>query len=402
MKPAKLEHVDSTVIISDRFTRTGEHADQTRFPERLAPGTRVGPYLVISEVGGGGMGRVYQAQDTELDRAVALKVLPPNWCDNREYLARFRTEGVAQAQLNSPFVAVLHNMFKHPAGWVLVLEYLRGQTLKQRIQQHGPLSLEEARWIFDQALLGAEHAHNAGIVHCDLKPSNIFVNEEGQVKLMDFGVARLLGREAAGASGALMGTLLYIAPEQVNGRQVDYRADIYGLGICLYEALTGRLPFERRRDYALMHAHVQEAPPRPSRFRRLPRQVERIILKAIQKEPHKRFQNVAEFRLALMAALDSARSGWWRRAARPPAGTAQGFLDDPYRYSRPRERRRGGLGLDGALVAVILALGAALWLGPEAKETFSRWLAPEPAAAVKTAPPATDARYAPLRRAWGD
>jgi len=301
----KTDKPQSTVIITDRFIeRRGLHAlragDESG-TEPLEVGSMVGRYLTLSRVGVGGMGIVYRAHDTELNRTVALKVLPPHLGQNPEYLKRFRTEARAQARLNSPYIITLYELMEHPAGQVLVLEYVEGETLESRLRHYGPLSIAEASRIFEQALRGIEHIHQMGVVHRDLKPSNIFITRDGAVKLMDFGIARLMDNHDPSQHGTMVGTLLYISPEQINGRETDCRSDIYTLGISLFESVAGRLPFERRSDYALMHAHVQENPPSPKEFqRRLPPKLEAVILKAIEKEPNRRFQSAAEFRLALM------------------------------------------------------------------------------------------------------
>jgi eukaryotic-like serine/threonine-protein kinase len=275
-KANKADKLQSTVIISDRFTeRRARHvvnsADEASI-EPLEPGSMVGRYLTLSRIGIGGMGVVYRAHDTELNRTVALKVLPPRLSKYPEYLKRFHTEAQAQARLNSPHVVTLFEMIDHPVGQILVLEHVEGETLESRLRHYGPLSVPEAVRVFEQAMRGVEHIHQMGVVHRDLKPSNIFIKRDGGIKLMDFGIARLMDNHDPSQKGAMVGTLLYISPEQINGRETDGRSDVYTLGISLFEAVTGRLPFERRTDYALMHAHVQENPPSPKEFqRRLPR-----------------------------------------------------------------------------------------------------------------------------------
>jgi serine/threonine-protein kinase len=304
-KANKADKLQSTVIISDRFTErraqlSARPADEPAV-EPLEPGSMVGRYLTLSRIGVGGMGIVYRAHDTELNRTVALKVLPPKLSKYPEYLKRFHTEAQAQARLNSPHVVTLYEMMDHPVGQVLVLEYVEGETLESRLRHYGPLTVPEAVRVFEQAMRGVEHIHRMGVVHRDLKPSNIFITRDGEIKLMDFGIARLMDNHDPSQNGAMVGTLLYISPEQINGRETDGRSDIYTLGISLFEAVTGRLPFERRSDYALMHAHVQENPPSPKEFqRRLPRELEAVILKAIAKDPNRRFQTVTEFRAALL------------------------------------------------------------------------------------------------------
>jgi serine/threonine-protein kinase len=366
-------------------------------PEMLEPGTRLGRYLIIGRLGGGGMGVVYKAQDPELERTVALKVLPPHLCRHPEYLARFRAEARANARLGHPNVVTLYAFLELPVGEVLVLEYIEGQTLEQRLRSEGPLAPQEAVRIFEQVLRGVEHIHARGVIHRDLKPGNIFLARDGTVKLMDFGVARILNDRDLGQRGTMVGTLLYIAPEQINGRETDCRSDIYTLGISLFEAVTGRLPFERRTDYALMHAHVQEAPPRPRQFqRRLPPALEWVILKAIEKEPDRRFQSASEFREALLKiGLVERRCSSTKAATTRHADSEEGlglWRQAWRRALAPDLKRRRWLGmlwLDVALVAAVFGLVFALGLYPAGKPRPSTETPAAAADAVTAKPPKT-------------
>lgn len=408
----KANKTQSTVIITDRFLeRRGLHAtrEETSAAEPLEVGSMVGRYLTLSRVGVGGMGVVYRAHDTELNRTVALKVLPPHLCQHPEYLKRFRTEARAQARLNSAHVITLYELMEHPVGQVLVLEYVEGETLESRLRHYGPLSLAEASRIFDQALRGLEQIHQMGVVHRDLKPSNIFITREGTVKLMDFGIARLMDSHDPSQHGTMVGTLLYISPEQINGRETDCRSDVYTLGISLFESVAGRLPFERRSDYALMHAHVQENPPSPKEFqRRLPPKLEAVILKAIEKDPNRRFQSAAEFRSALteLGLMERRQSpGMFSGLRRPQRGDS--------------ERIWGGMWFDISLVAMALLFVVALDLYPLPKSNvdgnaISR-VAPkttqQKVLAIFSRKPAeknkdssdeqTQDKYESLRQAWG-
>ena len=421
----KAGKLQSTVIISDRFTeRRGQvaaRAAEQPASEPLEPGSMVGRYLTLSRVGVGGMGVVYRAHDTELNRTVALKVLPPHLCQHPEYLKRFRTEARAQARLNNPHVITLFEMMEHPVGEVLVLEYVEGETLESRLRHYGPLPAAEIVRVFDQVLRGVEHIHQMGVVHRDLKPSNIFVTRGGTVKLMDFGIARLLDNHDPSQTGTMVGTLLYISPEQINGRETDERSDIYTIGISLFEAVTGRLPFERRTDYALMHAHVQENPPSPKEFqRRLPPALESVILKAIEKDPARRFQSAAEFRAALFGLGLVER----RRSVDDPfsgTGDSTGRL-----AKRQQDRIWGGAWLDISLVAMAVLLTLTLDLFPLRKATDEYVTAevassqiitrPKPARAfvrqpITASPEAEETKSPPtksprdqydaLRQAWG-
>ncbi len=362
--------------------------------EGLAAGEKLGRYLIIDRVGGGGMGVVYKALDTELHRTVALKVLPPHLCKNPDYLSRFRAEAQAHARLNSPHVVALYSMMDLPAGVVLVLEYVAGETLDQRIRCQGPLPVAEATRMMQQALIGADHIHRMGVVHRDLKPGNIFIAQDGSIKIVDFGVAKLMdGRDHQ--RGTMVGTLLYMSPEQINGRETDWRSDIYTLGITLFEAVTGRLPFEGRTDYALMHAHVQESPPRPQRFKRqVPAELEWIILKAIEKNPDRRFQSAVEFRSALLRSRWIKGNAHRTRATMECASDAPSWQDDVRAHApRPRSRWLTGFRLDAALIAVAFGLVVGLGFYPADPP------APDPNATQASKPPKTTHAAAAARRA---
>src|SRR3989344_2765544 len=425
-KANKADKLQSTVIISDRFT--GRRAQLAAQPAAepavgpLEPGSMVGRYLTLSRIGVGGMGIVYRAHDTELNRTVALKVLPPKLSKYPEYLKRFHTEAQAQARLNSPYVVTLFEFMEHPVGQVLVLEYVEGETLESRLRHYGPLSVPEAVRVFEQTMRGVEHIHRMGVVHRDLKPGNIFITRDGEIKLMDFGIARLMDNHDPSQNGAMVGTLLYISPEQINGRETDCRSDIYTLGISLFETVTGRLPFERRTDYALMHAQVQENPPSPKEFqRRLPRELVSVILKAIAKDPNRRFQTAAEFRTTLLG-LGLVE----RRQA--PLGRTGTDKRRPWkrRHESAGQRIWGGAWFDLSLAAVALLLVLALDIYPLHKSPEDNILAANAAAqriaqrksaitvhgqSVSMAPKTTGSkplaaknprdRYETLRQAWG-
>lgn len=295
-KPEKAADMNQTRIIRDPASTT-VNMDMPTFEA----GSTIGSYLVISKLGEGGMGMVYKAHDTTLDRTVALKVLSPHLFRNLEFLQRFRVEAQAQARLNGPNIVTLHSMFEIPGSLVLVMEHVEGHTLDQRLHNEGRLSVATTVWVFEQALLGVERAHRMGIVHRDLKPSNIFITNTHEIKLMDFGVAKILDSKENTQTGSMIGTLMYISPEQITGHDADFRSDIYTLGITLYQAVTGVLPFEKKTDYEYMNAHLHEQPLPPTALQpAIPQELEDIILKAMDKNPDKRFQSAHEFRKALL------------------------------------------------------------------------------------------------------
>jgi len=295
-KPGKATDTHRTRVIKNP-ANTHVSMDTPTFE----PGSTIGSYLVVSKLGEGGMGMVYKAHDTTLDRTVALKVLSPHLFRNLEFLQRFRVEAQAQARLNGPNIVTLHSMFEIPGSLVLVMEHVEGNTLEQRLHNEGRLSVATTVWVFEQALLGVERAHRMGIVHRDLKPSNIFITNTHEIKLMDFGVAKILDSKESTQAGSMIGTLMYISPEQITGHDADFRSDIYTLGITLYQAVTGVLPFEKKTDYEYMNAHLHEQPLPPTALQpAIPQELEDIILKAMDKDPDKRFQGAHEFRKALL------------------------------------------------------------------------------------------------------
>lgn len=391
MATKKAAQLESTLILGDRSARNPEPARSSDVAaaaanEVLAPGTQLDNYVIERKLGAGGMGVVYKAHDGLLDRTVALKILPPHFCENEGFVRRFANEARVQARLDSPYVVKLHALIEKSVGWVLAMEYLEGETLEQRLRRQGTLSVKEAVDVFAQASVGVEHIHHMGIVHQDLKPANIFITVDGRLKLVDFGVARLIDEQDPTKSGT-MGTFLYMSPEQIKGRQIDYRSDIYTLGITLFEAVTGRLPFEGKTHYALMHAHVQENPPPPRKFRtEIPRELEKLILKAIAKDPDRRFQTIAEFRKALLRHR-KVRSRQFQPAAAPPSGDN--------REARKRERS-GSLVRDGVLLIGSVAL--ALLLTGDYPNVETHVAAKDVASRTQT----PEDRYTSLKKAWGN
>lgn len=368
------------------------------------PGTRIDRYLVLERIGGGGMGQVYRARDTELDREVALKIIGRPYCHQPEALNRLRAEAQAQARLRSPQVVTLYSLLELPFAAMLVLEYLEGETLEGCLRR-GPLSAQEAIAIFDQALIGLEHVHEMGVIHRDLKPSNIYLTASGQVKIMDFSVAKFDARDAY-PPRTMVGTLLYIAPEQISGRDTDVRSDIYALGVTLYEAVTGRLPFERRTDYGLMHAHVQERPPSPRDIvHAVPQDLAQVIMKAIEKEPADRYRSATEFRAALRKLSDAPDASF---ALLPANAYGPAPLAHPKAYSA--RRFLAGFGLDLTLVASICAVLYGLGLYPGRGTSVDTAEAPVPQRVAITrpvhvphsVPPRTSDPYRALRQAWGE
>ena len=288
----------------------------------LNPGTRLGPYEVIGAIGAGGMGEVYRAKDARLGRDVAIKVLPPSFAADLDRRTRFEREAQAVAALSHPNVIAIFDTGVHPstdsgqANLYVVMELLTGQTLRERLA-NGPIPVRKAVEMAIQIARGLGAAHGKGIVHRDLKPENIFVLEDGQVKILDFGLARQASDAVHGGTteialtgaGTVMGTVGYMAPEQVRGQAVDARADVFAFGAVLYEMVSGQRAFQRDTAADSMTAILTQDPPelvgsRPD----LSPALDRIIRHCLEKNANERFQNARDIAFALGALSGSTTS----------------------------------------------------------------------------------------------
>jgi serine/threonine protein kinase len=265
-------------------------------------GRVIGNYRVVEKVGEGGMGAVYRAVDLMLERDVAIKAIRPELASEADVVERFRAEARMLARVSHTSIATIYAFFAEGNELFLAMEFVRGESLSQRLHQGGPLPWERAVPLFAVALEGIEQAHRAGIVHRDLKPDNLMITETGAVKVMDFGIARLVGSGRLTRTGLVIGTLRYMAPEQIRGQEADRRTDIYALGTVLYEMVTGRVPFDGNSDYLVLKAQIESHPAPPSSLQPgLPTWLDEAILKALAKDPADRFQTVEELRAYLLA-----------------------------------------------------------------------------------------------------
>lgn len=288
-------------------------------------GQIVGNYKIQEKLGEGGMGAVYKGVDTMLDREVAIKALRPELASQTAVVERFRSEAVTLAKLHHPNIATLYSLFRQGDELYMVLEYVRGETLDSILQRRGALSAEEVIPVFCQILDGINHAHEFGIIHRDIKPANMMLTDKGILKVLDFGIARLLGSNRMTRAGNIIGTLEYMAPEQVKGQETDARSDIYALGMMLYEVLTGRLPFDTENEFELMRRQIEEVPPSPRVLNpAIPVEVEAAIMRSIQKNPDHRFQIAGDFRQALLSAGFASQG-----EMRPSTGSHQSQGYDP-------------------------------------------------------------------------
>ncbi len=263
-------------------------------------GERIGHLRVIASIGVGGMGAVWHAVDELLDRHVALKVIRPELMSRPGLAERFRSEAIVLARLQHPCIAALYGLEKRGDEFVMVMEYVDGQTLDNVLAQQGTLAWSEATRITRAVLDALDHAHESGVIHRDIKPANVMITRAGRVKVMDFGIARLVGAQRQTRTGAAVGTPSYMSPEQLLGQEVDGRADVYAVATLLYELTTGHLPFEVEGDYLRMIAQLQQIPALPSTHNAaLPSGLDLIIARGLQKEPDDRFATSGEFRDAL-------------------------------------------------------------------------------------------------------
>ncbi|MDQ3585594.1 MAG: protein kinase [Acidobacteriota bacterium] len=266
-------------------------------------GQIIGNYKIEEKLGEGGMGAVYRGVDMMLEREVAVKVLRPELGSQPQVVERFRSEAVTLAKLNHPNIATLYSFFRQGDELFMVLEFVRGVTLDHVIGQRGALACEQAIPTFCQMLDGINHAHDFGIIHRDIKPANMMITHKGALKVLDFGIARILGTARMTRAGNVIGTIEYMAPEQVRGLETDARSDIYSLGMLLYEMLTGRAAFDIPNEFELMRAQIEQMPPLPSQLNpAIPYVVEGAIMRAIAKNPDERFQIADDFRAELMNA----------------------------------------------------------------------------------------------------
>src|SRR5580700_4052946 len=259
-------------------------------------------YRVLELVGRGAMGVVYKALDLNLDRPVAIKVMSAESRNDPDFVERFRQEARLQAALNHPNVALLFDYFVHDGAPVAVMEFIDGESLEQLIRRRGAVPAHESIPIFKQALRGVAAAHRAGIIHRDLKPSNLMITRDEIVKVMDFGIAKRQGTTCATKVSTSIGSPLYMAPEQILGRAVDCRTDVYALGVTLYQLLSGQPPFNPRgkTEYSVLNAHVNDLPEPPTVYcRDIPQPLVDAVMRSIAKEPEARFQSADDFMRAL-------------------------------------------------------------------------------------------------------
>lgn len=261
-------------------------------------------FQVLKEIGRGGMGVVFQAYDKQLREQVAIKVLSPLLSHDSDALERLKREVSAARRVTHSNVIRIHDISEANQLYYVSMEFFGGTSLKEYVRQNGALSTMRAFQIASQICDGLEAAHQQGVIHRDLKSQNIIINSSNQIKIIDFGLARTAHLDGMTVSGLIMGTPEYMAPEQVAGKKVDERADIYSLGIILYEIFTGRLPFTGDSAISIGFKQIKDDPPAPRSINpQISEEIEEIILKALQKDPFQRFRTVGDLKRALETAI---------------------------------------------------------------------------------------------------
>lgn len=246
-------------------------------------------YELLEHVGGGGMADVYRAHDKLLDRAVAVKVLHAQFSNDEEFIEKFHREAQGAARLSHPNIVNIYDVGKEGDSHYIIMEYVAGETLKNKIQREGHLSVEEALDIAEEIAEALEHAHTNNLVHCDIKPHNILMMANGRVKVADFGIARAITSSTMTYSGTVVGSVHYFSPEQAKGSIITPKSDIYSLGVVLYEMLTGKLPFTGETPVGIALKHLQEEPVSIRKFNpEIPPIVEAVVRKAMMKNPAER------------------------------------------------------------------------------------------------------------------
>jgi serine/threonine protein kinase len=323
----------------------------------VQPGTRLGPYEVGAPIGAGGMGEVYKARDTRLERVVALKVLPEAFASDAQRMARFEREAKLLASLNHPNIAAIYGVEESDSTRALVMELVEGPTLADRIRG-GAMPVDEALPIARQIAEALEYAHDKNIIHRDLKPANIKVTPDGNVKVLDFGLAKAMSDDlaegdmsnsptlsmAATRQGVILGTAAYMSPEQAKGKKVDRRTDVWAFGCVLYEMLTGKQAFSGEDITEVLAAVVMKEPSLDALPTKTPSAIRGLVRRCLEKIPKRRLAHIAEARILLEDVLSGAVP------AEPTTVP-----------SVPALRRKALLLAGGCSLAVGLVTGLAVW-----------------------------------------
>jgi len=339
--------------------------------DKLQSGQMLGSYRIIEQIGEGGMATVYKAYQASMDRNVAVKVLPSQLADSKEFIQRFKQEARIIARLEHAHILPVFDYGENEGITYFVMRYLDAGTLKDKMGEGNPLPLKEIDRLFTQLADALSYAHSLGVVHRDLKPSNALIDSQGDLFLTDFGIAKIL--ESASTrltqTDAVMGTPAYISPEQAQAEKVDQRSDIYSLGIILYEMVTGRVPYIADTPLAVILKHVTHPLPLPSSIKPdIPEAIERVILKALAKNPDDRFATVSDFLTAWKSSLDikaSSSKSFETLTTLPPTSSAvltQGQPVPVARTSAKSGNRTRGMIIGGLAVIFLVVIAGIVYI----------------------------------------
>lgn len=342
----------------------------------------IGKYRLLEKRGEGGFGVLYKAEDTFIERVVALKLLHTQYVTNERLSSWFRREARAMARLNHTNIVTIHNFEIEDDRHFIIMEYVDGKNLDELLSERKSLSPDETIEIARQMVDAFGYAHDTGIIHRDIKPSNIMIDSSGRVKITDFGIAKILGDSKLTKTGTGAGSIHYMSPEQIEGRQIDARTDVYSLGITLYQMLTGAVPFTDESEFVVMRAHLDQEPTRPSEIiASIPAELENIVLKMLQKQPEDRYESMHTIARELSkigsdkqgsdlaAAMDSAPTSHQDQVTMPttpPPPTVPGG-DEP-ESEIPKKKKKNPLPyvIAGVIVVAALIVGYFAFMpGPE-------------------------------------
>lgn len=373
----------------------------------LEVGSTIGDYQVTGILGAGGMGKVYKVRNVISDRVEAMKVLLPDLAASPELADRFLREIKVLAMLDHPNIAQLHTAVRADNQLLMVMEFVDGETLDHRVRQ-GKLPLADVLNYMSQVLSALEFAHSRGVVHRDIKPANMMLTHSGVIKLMDFGIARAAADQKLTMTGTTVGSVYYMSPEQIQGAAtLDARADLYSVGITLYELATGKRPFDGESQYAIMAAHLEKTPVPPITLDpQLPQALNEVILMSVAKDPNSRFQSAAAFRNALVAVNAEMQTATIAPPTPAPAPRAPVPQAPPQAQmpqvaaavGTPAKGKRGlwlALGAVAATAAIVCAIEFAPRKATHAAQPLAQVASvptpqPMPAAPVEDAKPPAD------------
>ena len=339
-----------------------------------------GRYQVVARIARGGMATVYEALDTRLDRTVALKMMSAALAEDPDFVTRFRREARAAAQLSHPHVVAVFDQGEAAGLPYLAMEYVPGRTLRDVLRDYGALTPEQALTILDPVLEALIAAHDAGFVHRDIKPENILISDDGRVKVTDFGLARAVSNTTTATQGMIIGTVAYLSPEHVERGDADARSDVYGAGICLFEMVTGQVPFAAESAITVAYQHVNADVPSPSSLRStVPPDVDALVATATRRDPELRYPDCRAFladvrRVRRSLPPPQPLSKDTQDTLIVPVGMAVGGNPPPPAVTvrpvsasdaapAPAPRRRRGRGWLVALILLLLAIGGAAFAG---------------------------------------